>query len=231
MKLNTTVAPFILRGVALLGADSANCPMALRQKIWNKLAVEWRPDRVHDQVRTIDFDELPTHFDAYLKGMVRGRTVVADRAGSTLAPHPGAPRQVARSLTAEAAGRRAGTDPGRSVRWHDRTRSSIAARSPTATRSGASEAALVDWQTPFSAVLDYSKPPFAKWFVGGRTNLCHNAVDRHLADARRPDGADLHLDRDRRGEDATRIRELARRGEPLRRDAARRRAWAAATAC
>ena len=50
--------------------------MALRQRIWNKLAVEWRPDRVHDQVRTIDFDELPTHFDAYLKGLVRGRTVV-----------------------------------------------------------------------------------------------------------------------------------------------------------
>src|SRR5512143_2726885 len=43
------------------------------------------------------------------------------------------------------------------------------------------EAALVDWQTPYRAVLDYAKPPFAKWFVGGRTNLCHNAVDRHLA--------------------------------------------------
>src|SRR5512138_3142954 len=43
------------------------------------------------------------------------------------------------------------------------------------------EAELVEWQTPFSAVLDYSKPPFARWFVGGRTNLCHNAVDRHLA--------------------------------------------------
>ncbi len=76
MKLNTTVAPFILRGAALLGADSANCAMPLRQKIWNKLAVEWRPDQVHDQVRTIDFDDLPTHFDPYLKGMVRGRTVV-----------------------------------------------------------------------------------------------------------------------------------------------------------
>ncbi len=76
MKLETTVAPFILRGVALLGADSVNCPMPLRQKIWNKLAVEWRPDQVHDQVRTIDFDELPTHFDAYIKGLVRGRTVV-----------------------------------------------------------------------------------------------------------------------------------------------------------
>jgi putative YhdH/YhfP family quinone oxidoreductase len=75
-KLNTTVMPFILRGVHLLGVDSANCPMELRQKIWNKLAVTWRPDRVHDQVRTIDFDDLPTHFDAYLKGMVRGRTVV-----------------------------------------------------------------------------------------------------------------------------------------------------------
>jgi len=76
MKLATTVAPFILRGASLLGIDSVNCPMALRQTLWNRLAVEWRPDRVHDQVRTIDFDELPTHFDAYLKGMARGRTVV-----------------------------------------------------------------------------------------------------------------------------------------------------------
>jgi propionyl-CoA synthetase len=42
------------------------------------------------------------------------------------------------------------------------------------------EARLVDWQTPFTQVLDYSRPPFAKWFVGGRTNLCHNAVDRHV---------------------------------------------------
>jgi len=76
MKLSTTVAPFILRGVGLLGADSVNCPLPQRQRIWNKLAVEWRPDRVHDQVRTIDFDDLPTHFDPYIKGMVRGRTVV-----------------------------------------------------------------------------------------------------------------------------------------------------------
>ncbi len=75
-RLSTTVMPFILRGVHLLGADSVNCAMPVRQTIWNKLAVEWRPDRVHDQVRTIEFEELPTHFDAYLKGMVRGRTVV-----------------------------------------------------------------------------------------------------------------------------------------------------------
>jgi alcohol dehydrogenase len=75
-KLETTVMPFILRGAQLLGVDSANCPMEVRQKIWNKLAGPWRPSRVHDQARTIDFDDLPTHFDAYLKGLVRGRTVV-----------------------------------------------------------------------------------------------------------------------------------------------------------
>ncbi|HMW16205.1 MAG TPA: AMP-binding protein, partial [Accumulibacter sp.] len=43
------------------------------------------------------------------------------------------------------------------------------------------EAKLVDWHKPFSKVLDFSRPPFAKWFVGGETNLCHNAVDRHAA--------------------------------------------------
>ncbi len=47
------------------------------------------------------------------------------------------------------------------------------------------QAALVDWVKPFSKVCDFSKPPFAKWFVGGETNLCYNAVDRHLAT--RPD--------------------------------------------
>ena len=41
----------ILRGVHLLGVDSANTPMPLRQRTWNKLAMEWRPDRVHDQVQ------------------------------------------------------------------------------------------------------------------------------------------------------------------------------------
>jgi propionyl-CoA synthetase len=42
------------------------------------------------------------------------------------------------------------------------------------------EAARIDWQQPYSTVLDYSRAPFARWFVGGRTNLCHNAVDRWL---------------------------------------------------
>jgi len=42
------------------------------------------------------------------------------------------------------------------------------------------QAALIDWNKPFERVLEYNKPPFAHWFVGGQTNLCHNAIDRHL---------------------------------------------------
>jgi propionyl-CoA synthetase len=45
----------------------------------------------------------------------------------------------------------------------------------------AEQAGLIDWQRPFNQVCDYSNPPFARWFVGGTTNLCHNAVDRHAA--------------------------------------------------
>src|SRR5574343_1175081 len=47
------------------------------------------------------------------------------------------------------------------------------------------QAQLIDWHKPYDQVCDYSNPPFAKWFAGGQTNLCHNAVDRHLAT--RPD--------------------------------------------
>ncbi|NBX22304.1 MAG: propionyl-CoA synthetase, partial [Betaproteobacteria bacterium] len=51
------------------------------------------------------------------------------------------------------------------------------------------QAGLIEWKTAPAQVCDYSNPPFAKWFVGGTTNLCHNAVDRHLAT--RPDQAAL----------------------------------------
>ncbi len=43
------------------------------------------------------------------------------------------------------------------------------------------QAELIDWHRPFDEVCDHRHPPFANWFVGGQTNLCHNAVDRHLA--------------------------------------------------
>ena len=46
----------------------------------------------------------------------------------------------------------------------------------------AEQAQLIEWQTPPEQICDYSQPPFARWYVGGTTNLCHNAVDRHLTD-------------------------------------------------
>ncbi|MFZ3142092.1 propionate--CoA ligase [Polaromonas sp.] len=46
----------------------------------------------------------------------------------------------------------------------------------------ASQASLIEWHKPFDRVCNYDNPPFAKWFEGGLTNLCHNAVDRHLKD-------------------------------------------------
>ena len=46
----------------------------------------------------------------------------------------------------------------------------------------AGQAKLIDWQKQPEQICDYSNPPFARWFVGGTTNLCHNAVDRHLAE-------------------------------------------------
>lgn len=47
------------------------------------------------------------------------------------------------------------------------------------------QAQMIDWHQPYDRVCNYDKPPFARWFEGGVTNLCHNAVDRHLAT--RPD--------------------------------------------
>jgi len=51
------------------------------------------------------------------------------------------------------------------------------------------QAQLIDWHKPPQKICDYSKPPFVKWFVGGETNLCYNAVDRHAA--KRPDARAL----------------------------------------
>jgi propionyl-CoA synthetase len=48
----------------------------------------------------------------------------------------------------------------------------------------AEQAKLIDWKTPPVRILDASQPPFVRWFAGGTTNLCHNAVDRHLASQR-----------------------------------------------
>jgi len=74
--LNTTVLPFILRGVSLLGVDSVNCPMPLRQEVWRRLAGDMRPAHLKEITRTIPFAELPSVFDKFIGAQVRGRVVV-----------------------------------------------------------------------------------------------------------------------------------------------------------
>ncbi|HTS53129.1 MAG TPA: oxidoreductase [Burkholderiales bacterium] len=74
--LSTTVMPFILRGVSLLGVDSVNTPMALRQKVWQRLASDLKPRHLSDICATVTLEQLPAVFDKILRAQVRGRTVV-----------------------------------------------------------------------------------------------------------------------------------------------------------
>lgn len=76
-ELNTTVLPFILRAVCLLGINSVDTPRALRLAIWSRIGGDLKPRHL-DTIgsRTIAFDELPDAFQAYIDGTVTGRTVV-----------------------------------------------------------------------------------------------------------------------------------------------------------
>ena len=73
---NTTVMPFILRGVSLLGIDSVNAPMPIREKVWKRLATDLKPRHLDSIVTTVNFADLPGVFDKILKAQIRGRTVV-----------------------------------------------------------------------------------------------------------------------------------------------------------
>lgn len=75
-SLPTTVLPFILRGVSLLGVDSVNCPMPLRQEVWRRLATDLRPAHLKDITKTVPFDQLPTVFNAFIESKMTGRIVV-----------------------------------------------------------------------------------------------------------------------------------------------------------
>lgn len=77
IELNTTVMPFIIRGVSLLGINSAGCPYELRRELWERLAGEWKPAHL-DQIisKEVPLDQLPKVFDQLLAGEAFGRTVV-----------------------------------------------------------------------------------------------------------------------------------------------------------
>ena len=75
-NLNTTVFPFILRGVSLLGIDSGYMGFPTRQRVWERLATDLKPRHLAAVTRPLTLDELPSAFDAYIRGEVKGRTVV-----------------------------------------------------------------------------------------------------------------------------------------------------------
>ncbi len=75
-KLELTVFPFILRGVILVGIDSQNYPMPYREQVWNKLAEEWKPEKLADSCTEITLDELNEKIELMLAGKLKGRTVI-----------------------------------------------------------------------------------------------------------------------------------------------------------
>jgi len=76
IDLHTTVMPFILRGVKLLGIDSVMCPMTTRLDVWRRLASDLKPAHLVATAREIGLNDLPSAFDALLKSQARGRYVV-----------------------------------------------------------------------------------------------------------------------------------------------------------
>ncbi len=76
IELKTNVLPFILRGVRLIGVDSAATPMPLRRKVWQRLASDLKPRHLTAVANLITLDNLDAYFDKMLKGGIRGRAVV-----------------------------------------------------------------------------------------------------------------------------------------------------------
>ncbi len=73
----TTVFPFILRGINLLGIDSVYCPMDVRQELWNRMATDLKPSTLSEIIqKEITLEELPENLPTILKGQARGRIIV-----------------------------------------------------------------------------------------------------------------------------------------------------------
>ena len=76
-NLNTTVLPFILRGVSLLGVNSTDCPTPEEERaVWQRLATDMRPPMLKEMARTVPFADLPKAFDDCINAKVTRRVVV-----------------------------------------------------------------------------------------------------------------------------------------------------------
>jgi NADPH:quinone reductase-like Zn-dependent oxidoreductase len=75
--VNTTVFPFILRGVSVLGIDSVMCPMAVREPLWRRLATDLKPRGLNESIaHETTLEELPRVLATILQGGVSGRVIV-----------------------------------------------------------------------------------------------------------------------------------------------------------
>ena len=75
-KLETTVFPFIIKGVSLIGIDSVQCSHSVREVVWGKLANEWKLDQLEELAEECSLEELPGKISLILEGKLKGRTVV-----------------------------------------------------------------------------------------------------------------------------------------------------------
>lgn len=75
-RLELTVFPFILRGITLIGIDSQNLPMTSREKVWNELALNWKPNRLLNISDEISIDDIQEKITLMLRGKLKGRTII-----------------------------------------------------------------------------------------------------------------------------------------------------------
>ncbi len=80
-ELHTSIFPFILRGINLLGVDSVSIPMSLRHQLWHKLLTEWYPVNMDQLVSEITSDELSNKLQQLLSGQAKGRFILKHEIG------------------------------------------------------------------------------------------------------------------------------------------------------
>ena len=198
MDFQATVAPFILRGVSLIGINSVIVPRERRERAWALLARELPPKLLDSMVEEIAIDQAIARAADLVAGKVRGRLVVdvnrlaAEQAKPVLAAgaKPAAPAKASSAPQppdddddrtvplAKAAKKRAPTGDETLTLYQGFYAGSLG----NPERFWGGQAKLIEWEKQPAKVLEYSNAPFASWFVGGETNLCFNAIDRHLLD-------------------------------------------------
>ena len=73
VNLNTSIFPFILRGLSLLGIDSAETLIEVKKEIWNNFASDWKLEKINDQIKDVGLEELSSEIEKILKGKQVGR--------------------------------------------------------------------------------------------------------------------------------------------------------------